>query len=369
MRPAAAVTPRTRASLFASDHRTVWFAGRMGSIMREAVWPVLRCVLPYPDPVRRARFRRAAFHLVTCEPWPDDAASGPDAAQLALLRLLFLQRQARRAVRWRQREAAALLARSAAETCIAGLYSLHTDDATKAFAAKDAAVLPRLFDLLVAAGVVSKGTVEATARQIGSDARLPTYGEMAGRIPEGPDRNTAAYIYGSFYRTLSHFFTHANGFTLGRHIRPDNRLQRKPVSPWPLRSATHLTDACAGVLAAAIARQADVATFQRSTGYASIHGDRVMIPVVAVGGTGLLRSVYWSRVPRVVLKARELRVYLDGPGLADSPAAREALVRRFFTEAYQVIRGSARNQEMLAIVVDDMTRRVLSEPDAKSEPG
>lgn len=208
--------------------------------------------MPSPDPVRRTRFRRDAYELVTCEPWPDDDAKGPDAAQLALLRLLFLQRQVRRAVRWRQREAAALLGRSAAETCIVGLYGLHTEDAAKALAAKDAVYFPRFLGFLVTAGLVSEAAVQAAAKEIASNTRLPRYSEMAGRIPEGPHRNSASFIYDAFYGPLSHFFTHASGFTLGRHVRPDNQLRRKPVSPC---SPAHLTDACAGVQAAAIAEE------------------------------------------------------------------------------------------------------------------
>jgi aminoglycoside phosphotransferase (APT) family kinase protein len=186
----------------------------------------LHTVLSGPDPP--VPFRRAACPLVTCEPWTDDTASGPDAARLALLRLLFLQRQTRRAVRWRQREAAALLARSAAETCIVGLYSLHADDATKAFAAKDAAVLPRLFDILGAAGIVSKAAVE----QIGSDARLPLYGDMAGRIPEGADRNAAAYIYDSFCSSTCHRCWRSGGCS-----RPGCTSSWTPSVPtcWPSR--------------------------------------------------------------------------------------------------------------------------------------
>jgi hypothetical protein len=276
--------------------------------------------------------------------------------------MLFLQRQVRRAVRWRQREAAALLARSAAETCIVGLYALHTDEAAKALAAKDAAYLPRFLEFLVTAGLVSKATVEDAAKELGSNARLPRYSDMARQIPEGPDKKSAAFIYDRFYGPLSHFFTHASAFTLGRHIRPDNRLQRKPVSPWPRRSSTHLTDACAGVLAAAIARQADAA-HERSTEYARAHGDRVMTPVMAVGGAGFLRSVDWRRLPSTVGAIKEMRAYLTGPALADPLGEREARVRAFFAEAYELIGGDNDSQKILYMVVDDMTKRILSEED------
>jgi hypothetical protein len=66
-----------------SGHRPIWFADNMASISREAAWPILRYFLPYPDPVRRAHFRRDAYELVSCEPWPDEDAKGRVAARLA----------------------------------------------------------------------------------------------------------------------------------------------------------------------------------------------------------------------------------------------------------------------------------------------
>jgi hypothetical protein len=68
--------------------------------------------------------------LVSCEPWPEDAdTTGFDVAQLALLRVHHLQGQVRRAVRARIPDAAVQLARSALETSLVGLYSLHSEDA------------------------------------------------------------------------------------------------------------------------------------------------------------------------------------------------------------------------------------------------
>ncbi|HEV3172051.1 MAG TPA: hypothetical protein VGZ32_16990, partial [Actinocrinis sp.] len=64
------------------------------SILWALLSPVLRGLLPYPDPARRRRVRRAASRLVVYEPWSaDDATMGRDAAQLALLRILWLQKQ------------------------------------------------------------------------------------------------------------------------------------------------------------------------------------------------------------------------------------------------------------------------------------
>lgn len=70
--------------------------------------------------------RHQAFRLITCKRWPGDNAKGSEAAQLALLRLLYLQQLIRRAVRARRTEEAALLARSTVDACIVGLYCLHS---------------------------------------------------------------------------------------------------------------------------------------------------------------------------------------------------------------------------------------------------
>ena len=79
-------------------------------------WRLVRSLvlsaLPVPDLLSRLKVRRAARDLARgCDPWPGMAASGDDAARLALHRLLYLQRATHRAVRSRQDEAATMLAR------------------------------------------------------------------------------------------------------------------------------------------------------------------------------------------------------------------------------------------------------------------
>ena len=108
----------------------------MKSALRTLGATLLWGMLPYPDLPRRVRVRRAARGLVRCEPWPaDDAVTGRDVAQLALVRLLYLQTQTRRSTRARHREASVLLARSSLEACILGLYCLHAQDPVPALRA------------------------------------------------------------------------------------------------------------------------------------------------------------------------------------------------------------------------------------------
>jgi hypothetical protein len=98
-----------------------WFAKR--------VWPYVRIailgMLPCPDVASRYRMRRAARRLVSLKTWPGMNAASADVAQLAMLRLLWLQRETRRAVRARHREAAVMLARASVETLLLGLYCLR----------------------------------------------------------------------------------------------------------------------------------------------------------------------------------------------------------------------------------------------------
>lgn len=102
----------------------------MLSVLARLAWSVARAVLPYPDLPRRSWMRRRAFRLVTLPRWPaEGAVSGGDAAQLALLRALHLQRLAHRAARYRHGEEAALIARTAIDNVLVGLYCLHHDDA------------------------------------------------------------------------------------------------------------------------------------------------------------------------------------------------------------------------------------------------
>jgi hypothetical protein len=92
-----------------------------------AIWALLSPSLPHPDPRRRSKARRAALRLVDGVSWPGDDATPAQVAGLALLRLLWLQREAHRCSP-RQTEASALLARASIETCITGLYWLHGED-------------------------------------------------------------------------------------------------------------------------------------------------------------------------------------------------------------------------------------------------
>jgi hypothetical protein len=93
--------------------------------------------------------RRTARALVTCSPWPEEAASHSDIAQLALLRLLHLQREARRSARAGSVEGTMLLARAAIEACISGLYWLDQPDAGVRLTNASAKSMKQLLGIMV----------------------------------------------------------------------------------------------------------------------------------------------------------------------------------------------------------------------------
>jgi hypothetical protein len=191
--------------------------------------------------------------LVTCDPWPEEAAKGDGVARLALLRLLWLQGQVHRSVVLRQREAAALLARSMVELCITGLWALGNDQAPKALGGRDSPVVPRLLAPLISAGIFSKRTADVAVTALSTGVVMPSIRDIAVQADRRAGNDDAVVFYDKFYAPLSHFYAHANGFALTRHGFPSGKLRLRPVSIWPLRAPARLADGCVGTLAAAVA--------------------------------------------------------------------------------------------------------------------
>jgi hypothetical protein len=145
------------------------------SIVLAIARTVLRGVLPYPDLMRRGRVRRHARDLTTRDPWPQDEANltGLDYARLALLRLLWLQHETRRAVRTRQRESAALLARTSMETCILGLWCLHNPDAATKLRTSEIKTAPAMLTFLSSTGLIPDTLIRQAVRALGEPEKLP----------------------------------------------------------------------------------------------------------------------------------------------------------------------------------------------------
>jgi hypothetical protein len=325
------------------------------------VWAAVRGLLPYPDVRRRLRMRRAAFKLITCRRWPGDDATGDDAAQLVLLRLLWLQRHVRRAVRRRRREEAALLARSAVDACIVGLYCLHSETAVADLSAANNSAAGRVLGYLTDGDLeisISKSAIDAAVQTLGEKGGDPNLRQWAEWLAKQKEISIAIRLYTACYVPLSHFFAHTNAFTLSRHVGPDDKLRRRPVSPWARRPPVRLADGCAGLLAAAIADKIGSPSAGFLTKYAADHLDRVLVPAFTLAVRGLRRSTQWRKVPSAFAAVRALRRYLNGPGRDDDASQQEARIREGFTTAFGVL--GLDQDEMFRVVVDEFVALVLA---------
>lgn len=300
-------------------------------ILLEIARTVLRGVLPYPDLVRRARVRGRARDLATREPWPQDetAATAADYAQLALLRLLQLQHETHRAVLTRQRESSALLARTAMETCILGLWCLHDPEAVTKLRAAHIKSAPTLLSFLSSTGLIPDALIRQAAQALGQPGKLPDLRSMAAMIDANTGATLAIHLYDQAYRPASQYFTHATSSALLRHVDPKRRRTIRPMKSWVRRAPVRLADACVGLLAGAVANQLD-APAKLFAQYAEAHASRVLPPALATIGKGLTSRLGLAGLMRTVSEALTMRTDLSDAGPDLSPDEREARLRDMY---------------------------------------
>jgi len=302
---------------------------RVWARVRPYVGIVVLAVLPVPDLISRCRVRRAAGSLITCDPWPGMAATGPDAAQLAILRLLFLQRQTRRAVRSRQAEAATVLARASIEALITGLYCLHEQNAVSQLQGENIRSLPLMLEYLSDAGVIPASVLaECISRlDLGTPAKGPSVETMAQRVDKATGGSTAVGLYKRFYRPTSNLAVHVGAASLLRHVRGDYSVSRLPVRTWARRSPARIADACLGILTAAVAQHAG-APYQRAAQYADRHSKRALTPVAVISAGGFTRSFFGPRQLMTTLgRIQTLGEYIWSGQDVEDPDARYARIR------------------------------------------
>jgi len=258
-------------------------------------WQLLRGVLPYPDLWRRWRVNRRAHKLITCRLWPGADATGMDAAQLALLRLLWLQRLTRNSVSMRRDDDAVLLARAAIETCIVGLYCIHSGDAIADLSAPSYGAGGPV-PYLINADLGSQAAIDTAVLALGEVGPDLNIRDLALWLEREHGLVLATGLYHRYYVPLSHLFAHPYGFALMRHVRPDGTLHRQPAFPWVRHSAARMADGCAAVLAASIADKAGTSSelFHRS---ATAHLDRLLTPALVFAVKGSFRSGPWREFP------------------------------------------------------------------------
>jgi hypothetical protein len=290
-------------------------------------WPFLLAVLPVLDLPSRYRVRRLAAGLVRCDPWPGMAATGEDAAQLAILRLRWLQHHTRRAVRGRQDDAAVMLAR-VSETLITGLNCLYEQDAVAKLQAENIRNLPLLLKLLTDAGVIPASVLEECIRRLGygQPAKGPTVEAMATFVDRSVGGRAAIDLYDRFYRPSSTLTLHGGGLSLLRHVREDGRLSRRPSRTWARRSSARIADACLGALTANMTRRAGKPS-ELADNYTQRHFNRALVPMVASSGSGIGRLLTPRRILATMVTVRGIFRYARSGQDAAEPAVRVARIR------------------------------------------
>lgn len=208
-----------------------------------AAWPYVRILvlsaLPVPDLPSRYKVRRAAYRLARgCDPWPGMAASGADAARLALFRLLYLQQAIHKAVRARQDEAATMLARVAIETYITGMYCLYEPDAVAQLQSGSLKMLRPMLEFLGGTTGIPRDVLDECIQRLdaGTPAEGPKVWKMAERVDAATGSTIAISLYNRYYRPTSNLALHVGAASLLRHVRGDGSTTRRPSRVWGRRA-------------------------------------------------------------------------------------------------------------------------------------
>jgi len=312
---------------------------RLRTQLAPYVMAVVPALLPVPDLPARMRVRRTARRLAAADPWPGAEAKNSDAARLALLRLLWLQHQVRRAVRNRQREAATVLARASIETLIVGLWCLHNDRAVREL---DAASIKALRDMLTflsreeifpgQASFLPERVLNECLARLGQPAAAPSYEAMARQVDKATGGSSALSLYDRYYRPTSTLAVHATAAALMRHVRSDGKVAARPGRAWTRRSPARIADTSVGILAHNIARDGKEASLFAA--YARRHMNRALVPVAVVGAMALATTVPTTQVFRMFAAAVGLGRYIwSGRAAADPLDVRTTRIRRAYSEA------------------------------------
>jgi hypothetical protein len=279
---------------------------------REMVWQYVRGALPYPDLLRRSRMRRGAGRLITCKRWPGADATGTDAAQLALLRLLYLQQLTRSAVIERRSDDAAMLARAAIETVIVGLYCLHSGDAIADLSTTNYRPSEHAGSYLSDAGLRTQEAVSGAVTALGELGPDLKVRDLALWLERERELGQAATLYHVYYVPLSHLFSRAYAFSLIRHVNPSGTLRRRPVFQWTRCSAARVADGCAGLLAANIADVAGAPT-EAFLRYATAHFDRALAPALTFAVKAARRARPLRAFPAALIALAGSQASAAGP--------------------------------------------------------
>lgn len=282
---------------------------------------------------------------MTCSPWPEEHAEGREIAQLALLRLLWLQREAHRATRAGLSEAVALLARSAIETCITGLYCLIADEAPAKLTAQNAYQFRAMLRYLPEE-FIPESIREPIVASVGTPDQGPNIFAMAQAVDRADQSNTATMLYRAYYAPLSTLYAHGGGIALLRHVGRGGRATERPAKPWFHRSALHIIDSSVALLASHAARGAGDAT--AFDAYYEAHRGRTITPLFAVGGRNFTKAIRLPALPASLRAARHLKAYLASDvATTDPPTEVDAKVRDLVAQCFACLRQPAGGDQLV----------------------
>lgn len=336
--------------------------GRLGCVTESSdanrvLRTVVVCVLPYRDPFARRRVRRSARKLVAPGPWAKERANSNEVAQLALLRLLWLQREARRAAQSGMFEALALLTRSTIDTCIVGLYCLAVPEAAERINQLNAQNLKSMTEYLPTS-FVDRRVRDEMVQLIDQPKRDPNIFAMVSAVDDAHGDETAMMLYRAYYAPLSTLYAHGGGVALLRHVDGD-KIAHRPATYWSNRSALHVVDSCVGLLAARLATASGTVseTFQQ---YHDAHRDRTVTPLTVMALGSFRRAIKWRSVVGSVRAGRQLRDYLhSGRASFDDAETQERTIRDLTRQCLDAL-GKLSDPRITQLVVDEVVRQSLA---------
>ena len=247
------------------------------------------------DPLRRRQVRIAAKRLVPAKAWVNNNATADEIARIALLRVLFLQRETRRAARHADEEASVMLARASIETAIGGLFCIYVPEAEKHFDGETFKRIPRLLAGFTKSVGLAKMFDDAFNQL--ADDKLPNVSMMIKQIIGCGGGTGIDSLHTDFYDKISTLYIHSGPLALLRHVHPKKqRTRERPYSAWSKRSAVHMSDAMVGLLAATIAGNdcPDIALFQR---YMQVHYQIIPPPWAVVTRGLMVTNVNYRYLP------------------------------------------------------------------------
>jgi hypothetical protein len=258
------------------------------------------------DPIRRRRVRAAAKRLIPAKAWATTDATADEIARVALLRVIFLQQETRRAARHAETEATAMLARASMEAAISGLFCTYVPGAEKLFEGEMAKRAKRLLGGL-AEGADMAGVFDQAFAQLGA-GKLPTVTGMVEQIKANGGGAGIGPLHTNFYDQVSTLYVHGGPLGLIRHVHPKTQATReRPYSAWSKRAAVHISDAMVGLLAAAIAGKdhPDSAFFEE---YETTHFRVTWTPLAFITRCLMATRVERRYVPDMIRLVRRLTI-------------------------------------------------------------